>query len=63
MSWYVVFLSETLLTTCAHGVGPKIGGLYATNPRQAERCTVRRFLQRDYPYGWNGGRVAYDMAD
>jgi hypothetical protein len=61
MSWYVVFY-ETLLTACAHVVGPKIGGSYATTPRQAERRTMRRFFQRDYPYAWNGGRVAYDMA-
>ena len=50
------------LTMCAHGVGAKIGGGYATPPRQAERRTVRNWFQRNYPYAWNGGRVAYDVA-
>jgi len=61
MSWYVAFYGA-FSTTCTHGVGPKIGGSCATTPRQAERRIVRRFFQRDYPYAWNGGRVAYDVA-
>jgi len=40
----------------------KIGGSYATTPRQAEHHIVPRFFQRNYPYTWNGGQVAYDMA-
>lgn len=40
----------------------KIGGSYATTPRQAGRRTLRNFFQRDYPYAWNGGRVVYDVA-
>ena len=61
MSWYVAFYGaffNYLYSRC----WSKIGGSYATTPRQAERRIVRRFFQRDYPYAWNGGRVAYDMA-
>jgi len=40
----------------------KVGGSYATTPRQAGRRTLRNFFQRNYPYAWNGGRVVYDVA-
>jgi L-histidine Nalpha-methyltransferase / hercynylcysteine S-oxide synthase len=43
-------------------VGLKIGGSYVTIPRQAERRTLRNFYQRNYPYAWIGGRIAYDVA-
>lgn len=48
--------------TCAQRVGLKIGGSYVTTPRQAERRTLRNFFQRNYPYSWIGGRIAYDVA-
>ena len=43
-------------------VGLKIGGSYVTIPRQAQRRTLRNFYQRNYPYAWTGGRIAYDVA-
>jgi len=39
-----------------------IGGSYATIPRLAERRSVRNWYQRNYPYAWIGGRVAYDAT-
>ena len=48
--------------TCTHRIGLKIGGSYVTTPRQAERRTLRNFFQRNYPYSWIGGRIAYDVA-
>ncbi len=48
--------------TCTYRVGLKIGGSYVTTPRQAERRTLRNFFQRNYPYSWVGGRIAYDVA-
>ena len=62
MSWYVdpsfgrYSLSLTVLVT-------KIGGSYATMPRIAERRTLRNWYQRNYPYAWIGGRVAYDVKE
>ncbi|KAG6917055.1 hypothetical protein DXG01_004027 [Tephrocybe rancida] len=38
-----------------------LGGSYATIPRIAERKTFRNWYQRNYPYPWVGGRVAYDL--
>ncbi|KAF5382668.1 hypothetical protein D9615_002725 [Tricholomella constricta] len=40
-----------------------LGGSYATIPRIAERKTFRNWYQRNYPYPWVGGRVAYDVVD
>jgi formylglycine-generating enzyme required for sulfatase activity len=40
-----------------------IGGSYATMPRIAERRTLRNWYQRNYPYAWIGGRVAYDVKE
>ncbi|KAI0317611.1 hypothetical protein OF83DRAFT_1058348 [Amylostereum chailletii] len=37
-----------------------IGGSYATIPRLAERRSLRNYYQRNYPYAWIGGRIAYD---
>jgi hypothetical protein len=62
MLWYVSFLRRTFSFTGAHGVHSKIGGSYATSPRQAERRTPRNFFPRDYPYAWTGGRIVYDVA-
>ncbi|KAA1474681.1 DUF323 domain-containing protein [Dentipellis sp. KUC8613] len=39
-----------------------IGGSYATIPRLSERRSLRNYYQRNYPYAWVGGRVAYDIA-
>ncbi|KAG6829518.1 hypothetical protein H0H92_004320 [Tricholoma furcatifolium] len=38
-----------------------LGGSYATVPRIAGRKTFRNWYQRNYPYPWVGGRVAYDL--
>ncbi|KAF8621300.1 hypothetical protein AX15_007898 [Amanita polypyramis BW_CC] len=38
-----------------------LGGSYATVPRFAERRTVVNWYQRNYPYAWIGGRIAYDI--
>ena len=46
-----------------HGARTKIGGSYATIPRIAERRTLRNWYQRNYPYAWIGGRVAYDVNE
>jgi formylglycine-generating enzyme required for sulfatase activity len=51
------------LLPLAHAAGTKIGGSYATMPRIAERRTVRNWYQRNYPYAWIGGRVAYDVEE
>ncbi|KIK01888.1 hypothetical protein K443DRAFT_97895 [Laccaria amethystina LaAM-08-1] len=40
-----------------------LGGSYATIPRISERRTFRNWYQRNYPYSWVGGRVAYDIQD
>lgn len=40
-----------------------LGGSYATIPRISERRTFRNWYQRNYPYPWVGGRVAYDIQD
>ncbi|KAF8488663.1 hypothetical protein F5888DRAFT_1751824 [Russula emetica] len=53
-------LSNTLHNVVV--IGLKIGGSYLTTPRQAERDTLRNFFQRNYPYSWIGGRIAYDIA-
>ncbi|KAF8488667.1 hypothetical protein F5888DRAFT_1910741 [Russula emetica] len=39
-----------------------IGRSNVTTPCQAERGTSRNFFQRNYPYSWIGGRIAYDVA-
>jgi len=63
MSWYVTFFPWCFFKPCAlTRANPKIGGSYVTTPRQAGRRTLRKFLQRNYPYAWNGGRVVYDVA-
>lgn len=51
------------LLSVAHTAGTKIGGSYATMPRIAERRTLRNWYQRNYPYAWIGGRVAYDVKE
>ncbi|THU80951.1 hypothetical protein K435DRAFT_972551 [Dendrothele bispora CBS 962.96] len=38
-----------------------IGGSYVTVPRLTERRSVRNWYQRNYPFPWVGGRVAYDV--
>ncbi|KAF9013309.1 hypothetical protein BDQ17DRAFT_1231986 [Cyathus striatus] len=38
-----------------------LGGSYATIPRIAERKSFRNWYQRNYPYAWVGGRIAYDV--
>ncbi|THH16530.1 hypothetical protein EW146_g4127 [Bondarzewia mesenterica] len=38
-----------------------IGGSYATIPRLSERRSLRNYYQKNYPYAWVGGRVAYDV--
>ncbi|KAH9080323.1 DUF323 domain-containing protein [Lactarius deliciosus] len=40
-----------------------LGGSYATIPRIAERRTLRNWYQRNYPYAWIGGRIAYDVEE
>ncbi|KIY63926.1 hypothetical protein CYLTODRAFT_425697 [Cylindrobasidium torrendii FP15055 ss-10] len=45
----------------AHNV--VLGGSYATIPRIAGRRSVRNWYQRNYPYAWVGGRVAYDVQN
>jgi formylglycine-generating enzyme required for sulfatase activity len=59
----ILFISLFFFSrTCTHRVGLKIGGSYVTTPRQAERRSLRNFFQRNNPYSWIGGRVAYDVA-
>ncbi|KAL0960797.1 hypothetical protein HGRIS_005816 [Hohenbuehelia grisea] len=43
----------------AHNV--VLGGSFGTIPRIAERRSVRNWYQRNYPYPWIGGRIAYDI--
>ena len=38
-----------------------LGGSYATIPRIADRRSVRNWYQRNYPFPWVGGRIAYDV--
>jgi len=38
-----------------------LGGSYATHPRIAQRRTFRNFWQHNYPFAWNGARIAYDV--
>lgn len=38
-----------------------LGGSYATIPRIAGRRSFRNWYQRNYPYAWVGGRIAYDV--
>ncbi|EAU85926.1 DUF323 domain-containing protein [Coprinopsis cinerea okayama7 len=38
-----------------------LGGSYATVPRIANRRSFRNWYQRNYPYAWIGGRIAYDL--
>ncbi|TFK70933.1 hypothetical protein BDN72DRAFT_495551 [Pluteus cervinus] len=39
-----------------------IGGSFATVPRISERRSFRNWYQRNYPFAWVGGRVAYDVV-
>nr|BBF98358.1 putative ergothioneine biosynthesis protein 1 [Pleurotus citrinopileatus] len=38
-----------------------LGGSYANIPRMTERRTMRNWYQRNYPFAWTGGRIAYDI--
>ena len=55
-------VTVSLSPVCAHSVVSKIGGSYAMTPRLAGRRAVRNWYQRNYPYAWNGARVAYDVG-
>jgi hypothetical protein len=55
-------VTVSLSPVCAHSVVSKIGGSYATTPRLAGRRAGRNWYQRNYPYAWNGARVAYDVG-
>jgi hypothetical protein len=52
-----IFRSQNFIPT------QQLGGSYATIPRISERRTFRNWYQRNYPYSWVGGRVAYDIQD
>ncbi|TFK24369.1 DUF323 domain-containing protein [Coprinopsis marcescibilis] len=40
-----------------------LGGSYATIPRISDRRSFRNWYQRNYPYAWVGGRIAYDLPN